>query len=234
MDDQKPPGVGGAARCLERNDRTVQAHKDRLARAYAERNALAVAFVKMAVAIGWPAGHAIDPRPRKGWDPNWNHLVCVLLPEGHLLRWHLSPDDLPLLEGIPRYAGLTSGATAARHGDWPLLLQAALKCSAGRWARPGGGPERIVDEQHASPKTSSLNTEDARQRVRASYWGPRTFRVEEFATFNAALAWLIRNRHTVVKEATIEEPNAADRMYTQVRLNELAVAMEGQRRPARP
>lgn len=236
MDDRQAPrnAEGDGHRLAARSDRAAPAQtvqKDRLARAYAERNALAVAFVKMAVMSGWPAGRSVDHRPKNNWGPDWHHIVCVALPNGELLRWHLSPDDLPLLQGLPCYTGPNDGPTAARRGDWPSLLPAALRSNpiekggaAAEFARGASAPRC-----GATPPPTALNTDIVRRRVKASYWGPRAFRVEEFATFNAALAWLIRNRHTVVKDALIDESNKPIRLYTQTKLNELAVAMDGRR-----
>lgn len=201
--DRRPRAADTAAAGKQRG---MQPPGDRLARAYAERNVLAVAFVKMALAAGWEAGQAVDEDPRKGWSPDWRHMLCVRLPTGELLQWHVSPQALPLLSDIPPYKGPLDGPALARDGDWPLRL-----VCIGKLAVP------------KSPSTAAAG----RERVKASFFGARTFRVEECGSFHAALGWLIRNRHQVVRDAKIEEPGKPAHCYTPASLNELAVRIEG-------
>lgn len=103
--------------------------QERLNRAYAERNALAVAFTKAAVAAGWTAGRGYDSDPAKAWDPEWRHVVYVDLPDGRQVSWHMAPEQVPLLDGLPEYPGVWDGTFVARDTDWarllPLLAQPA-------------------------------------------------------------------------------------------------------------
>lgn len=94
----------------------------RLDRAYAERNALAVAFAKAALAAGWTAGRGYDADPTKDWTPEWRHVIYVDLPDGRQVSWHLAPAQVPLLEGLPEYPGRWNGTFVARDPDWALLL----------------------------------------------------------------------------------------------------------------
>lgn len=88
--------------------------------AYSQRNALAVAFVKMALLQGWPAGRGIDGREEN--DMEWRHVVYVDLPSGDQVSWHMSPDDVKLLDGLPCYRGEWNGQWTAKDVDWIKLL----------------------------------------------------------------------------------------------------------------
>jgi hypothetical protein len=58
-------------------------------RAYAERNACALAFAHMAEAAGWTVGLLKDPE-----EPDWPVLV-VETPRGQV-SWHLPADEVPV------------------------------------------------------------------------------------------------------------------------------------------
>jgi hypothetical protein len=99
----------------------AQGSDERLNRAYSERNALAVAFARMAGAAGWRAGRAIDADFSKGWDDDWRHVVYVDVPGVGQVSWHMAPTDVPLLEGLPIYAGEWDGTFLARRTSWCRL-----------------------------------------------------------------------------------------------------------------
>lgn len=219
-------------------DRGGRSNGDRLARVYAERNSLAVAFVRMANAAGWQAGRAIDHDPYKKLSDDWRHMLCVQLPGGELLQWHVAPNFVPMLEGLPEYTGPLDGQPIARHINWPDLLPANLCVQQSATFRAPAAPKAPATAPGPGVAMTPAQAEEyARTRVKASYWGPRAYRIEECATFNAALNWLIRNRHTVARDARIDEPGQEVRHYTRASLNELALKMEGRstgdKQPAR-
>lgn len=83
---------------------------------YSERNRLAIAFVRMAVELGWNAGCGMDEG--KEWELEWCHVLYVDLPDGRQVSWHMSPEEIPLLKDIPKYNGKWDGSYHARSGDW--------------------------------------------------------------------------------------------------------------------
>jgi len=91
---------------------------DRLDRAYAERNALAIAFAKAALAAGWRAGRGYDDDQSKDWAPQWRHVVYVDLPDGRQVSWHMAPTEVELLDRLPQYAGEWNGEFTARDPSW--------------------------------------------------------------------------------------------------------------------
>lgn len=97
----------------------------RLTRAYAERNALAVAFAKAALAAGWKAGRGFDDDPKKDRTPKWRHVLYVDLPTGEQVSWHMSPTEVHLLDGLPEYSGRWDGTFIARNPDWVGLISGA-------------------------------------------------------------------------------------------------------------
>lgn len=94
----------------------------RLTRAYAERNALAVAFAKTALAAGWKAGRGFDDDQAKDWAPEWRHVLYVDLPTGEQVSWHMSPAEVHLLDGLPEYTGEWDGTFLARDPVWAALI----------------------------------------------------------------------------------------------------------------
>jgi hypothetical protein len=95
---------------------------EKLNNAYSQRNALAVAFVKMALLQGWPAGRGLDGRIEN--DMEWRHVIYVDLPSGAQVSWHMSPDDVKLLDGLPCYREEWNGEWTAKDVDWIKLLDA--------------------------------------------------------------------------------------------------------------
>ena len=83
---------------------------------YSERNRLAIAFTRMAVAMGWPAGRGTDVG--KNWEPVWCNVLYVVLPDGRQVSWHMSPEEVPLIEDIPKFEGQWDGTYHARSSDW--------------------------------------------------------------------------------------------------------------------
>lgn len=75
--------------------------------AYRQRNDAAIALVKMALMLGWPAGWGIDNKADN--DIEWRHVVYVDLPNGEQVSYHMSPEDVIHLEGLPTYRGTWDG-----------------------------------------------------------------------------------------------------------------------------
>ena len=94
---------------------------DKLNQAYSERNRLAVAFTKAALAAGWAAGTAMD-NEKPNWDREWCHVVYVSLPCGEQVSWHMSPDEVPLAIDLPNYPFEWNGKFTARDANWPDLI----------------------------------------------------------------------------------------------------------------
>lgn len=92
---------------------------ERTNRAYRERNELAVALVKFALLLGLPAGRGRDD---KATDPDWGHTLYVVLPYGEQVSWHMAPDAIPLLEGIPEFDSPWDGTYLGRDGGWSKLI----------------------------------------------------------------------------------------------------------------
>lgn len=116
----------------------LEALKARVDRAYTQRNTLAVAAVKMALLLGWPAGQGIDDKEEN--DPEWRHVVYIQLPDGSQVSYHLAPDDLDLLHGIPGFAGQWDGTYLGTMSHWldsipePYLSPVPRGMSLERWA----------------------------------------------------------------------------------------------------
>lgn len=75
--------------------------------AYHQRNNAAVALVRMALLLGWPAGRGLDDKTDN--DLAWRHVVYLDLPNGEHVSYHMAPADVPLLDGLPEYAGKWDG-----------------------------------------------------------------------------------------------------------------------------
>jgi hypothetical protein len=123
---------------------------------YRQRNNLAIAFCKAALAAGWPAGRGVDDT--KEPDDEWRHVVYVDLPSGDQVSWHMAPCAVHLLEGLPEYKGKWEGTFTARHKNWPSLVDlnvwckgrykfdkekgSMIGCPVGPWRFVGDGDER--------------------------------------------------------------------------------------------
>lgn len=90
---------------------------------YAQRNELAIAFAKAALAAGWKAGRGIDSEA----SPEWANVVYVDLPDGRQVSWHMSPDCVPLLDGLPQYAGTWDGTFVGREAGWSRGIKAVAQ-----------------------------------------------------------------------------------------------------------
>ena len=92
---------------------------------YSERNRLAAAFARMALAAGFKAGKGVDPDETK-WP-----VVYVDTPNGQV-SWHIAESDQDVLEGLPQYDGEWDGTFTAREPLWPVWLAADLIATARR------------------------------------------------------------------------------------------------------
>jgi len=107
-------------------------------RAYSQRNTLAVAAVKMALLLGWPAGQAIDSNEES--EPEWRHVVYIQLPDGSQVSYHIAPDDLDLLHGIPGFSGQWDGSYLGTMAHWidsipdPYTSPVPAGMTVERWA----------------------------------------------------------------------------------------------------
>jgi len=88
---------------------------------YSERNALAIAFAKAALSAGWAAGRGVDTSREPG-DP-WANVVYVSLPSGDQLSWHIAPDQVSLLDGLPFYPHNWDGTFLSRDPMWPSRIR---------------------------------------------------------------------------------------------------------------
>jgi len=94
--------------------------------AYRERNQLAAALARAAIALGFHAGVGQHPESDKEWDSDWRTILYIDLPTGQL-SWHFHDSEWPLLAGLPRYRDEYDGHSTAekyrrlmewRGGDW--------------------------------------------------------------------------------------------------------------------
>ena len=90
---------------------------------YSERNRLAAAFARMALAAGFKAGKGVDPDETK-WP-----VVYVDTPNGQV-SWHIAEADQGALEGLPQYNGEWDGKFTARDPAWSVW-PAAIRAAAG-------------------------------------------------------------------------------------------------------
>jgi hypothetical protein len=80
--------------------------------AYRERNQLAAALARAAIAMGFRAGVGEHPEGDKEWEPDWRTILFIDLPTGQL-SWHFHDSEWPLLAGLPRYRGDYDGHSTA-------------------------------------------------------------------------------------------------------------------------
>lgn len=88
---------------------------DAMQKVYTQRNNCAIAFAKAAVAAGWKAGRGIDPAQP---SPDWHHVVYIELPNGRQVSYHIAPEQVPMLTGLPVYGGEWDGTYVGRTPDW--------------------------------------------------------------------------------------------------------------------
>jgi len=103
-----------AENSLEKNDHAVVVEgsdgaEKKIDTVYAERNRLAIAFARMAIAAGFRAG--------KGFDPGKWPVVYVETPNGQV-SWHIAESEASALEGLPEYSGEWDGSYRARDANW--------------------------------------------------------------------------------------------------------------------
>lgn len=82
---------------------------------YSQRNELAVALAKLTIATGGSAGRGLDGASE---DREWAHVVYIDLPDGTQVSWHMAPDDVHLLDGLPTYPGAWDGTFIGRAAGW--------------------------------------------------------------------------------------------------------------------
>ena len=96
--------------------------------AYHQRNNATVALVRMALLLGWPAGRGLD-------DKTGRHVVYLDLPNGEQVSYHMAPADVPLLDGLPEYAGKWDRKFTGTSAWAEMVPTASERCT---WC---GGPE---------------------------------------------------------------------------------------------
>jgi len=110
---------------------------------YSERNRLAVAFARMALAAGFKAGTGVDPDETK-WP-----VVYVETPNGQV-SWHIASHDADILSGLPVYEGQWDGTYRARKaGAFGIKTNRYRLLPARRWEKRN---ERRNGQQHHPPR----------------------------------------------------------------------------------
>jgi len=98
----------------------VEGTEGSMNRAYAQRNTMAVALVKMALLLGWPAGRGIDGR--QDHPVEWRQVVYVQLPGGEQVSYHIAPSEQHLLADLPEFTGEWDGNYTGTDADWPKYV----------------------------------------------------------------------------------------------------------------
>jgi hypothetical protein len=139
--------------------RAVCELEHRANRAYTQRNNAAVALVRMALLLGWPAGRGLDSKTES--NLTWRHVVYIDLPGGEQVSYHMAPDDVPLLEGLPEYAGEWDGKFTGTT-TWANLVPAVparvkdLTYTPEKLTHPGSGPAVRITHSPAPFSMSAL------------------------------------------------------------------------------
>lgn len=97
--------------------------EERVNLAYRQRNNAAIAMVKMALQLGWPAGRGIDSKMDN--DMDWRHVVYIDLPNGEQVSYHMAPEDVIHLEGLPIYRGKWDGKYTGTT-TWHSMLEVSV------------------------------------------------------------------------------------------------------------
>jgi hypothetical protein len=84
---------------------------------YSERNQLAIALVKMAIELGLKAGRGID-NDHLDWEEKWRHVIYIQFPNGLQVSWHMSPNEINLLDMLPEFDGKWDGTFIGREPEW--------------------------------------------------------------------------------------------------------------------
>lgn len=108
--------------------RELNAEKKARMQAYKERNQAVVAFAKLAISRGWPAGRHWDTDP--ALHDSFRNSVVVDLPTGQQLAWHMSLHDEHLLDDLPVHPHGRNGNAARMTSAWPDLLTPDLWAAA--------------------------------------------------------------------------------------------------------
>ena len=98
----------------------VEGAEDSMNRAYAQRNTMAVALVRMALLLGWPAGRGVDGR--EGHPVEWRQVVYVQMPGGEQVSYHIAPSEQHLLADLPEFTGDWDGNYTGTEVDWPKYV----------------------------------------------------------------------------------------------------------------
>lgn len=98
---------------------TVQTLELSVRRAYSQRGNLAVAFAKMAIALGCHAGRGLDNKTEN--DMDWRHVLYIDLPTGEQVSYHFAPIDVNMLDGLPCYRGEWDGKFTSAE-EWHKLI----------------------------------------------------------------------------------------------------------------
>ena len=97
----------------------VKQFEARLEQVYAERNCCAIALAKIASKCGLNAGRGMDDN--ENHDPEWRHVVYIEMPGGEQVSYHINPQQVHLLEGLPEYTKSWDGTYRGRDHDWSEL-----------------------------------------------------------------------------------------------------------------
>ncbi len=87
---------------------------------YSQRNELVVALAKLTIATGGMAGRGIDSNEE---NPEWAHVVYIDLPDGTQVSWHMAPEDIHLLDGLPPYPCEWDGSFVGRTKGWTKNIE---------------------------------------------------------------------------------------------------------------
>ena len=146
--------------------------KDRVNLAYRQRNNAAIALVKMALMLGWSAGRGIDNKVES--DVEWRHVVYIDLPNGEQVSYHMAPEDVIHLEGLPTYRGKWDGKYTGTT-TWHSMIEAPterevlrLEEYAARSGLSGFAWKRWLVEKGKLEADKDVSAED-RERILRGY-----------------------------------------------------------------
>jgi hypothetical protein len=140
--------------------------------AYAERNRMAAALARIAIAAGGNAG--VKKTEIEGWDPAWQNCVFIDTPNGQL-SWHYHDSEADVFAGLPPYKGVWDGHSTpekyerlrdlfvgAKDTTGQELLDVLAHYAGERGATEGAVEclERIISERDAA-RGSLVNPLDA-------------------------------------------------------------------------
>ena len=114
-----------AADRIEKQAAEIERLRAKVDAVYSERNRLAAALARMALAAGFKAGKGVDPDETK-WP-----VIYVDTPNGQV-SWHIAEADAHVLEGLPQYGEQWDGTFKARDAAWPVWPITNLVAAARR------------------------------------------------------------------------------------------------------